>query len=117
MSVKFSDILHHNGEAHTLTEWCDIKGITISTVKNRLERGWSVADALETPGRARAKKKHTPCSTCEWWKPLSSYTTAAGCCCHLYLETGRHRGMNEDETECTTWEERTGKRRKKVRPM
>ena len=43
-------------ETHSLTEWCDIKGIKASTVRDRLKRGWSEYDSIITPiGKKRAQ--------------------------------------------------------------
>ena len=41
--------IEYNGESHTLAEWADIKGLTVSALHHRLSRGWSVTDALSTP--------------------------------------------------------------------
>ena len=43
-----------NGETHSLTEWAEIKGICIGTVRDRLKRGWSEIDAITKPIRGRA---------------------------------------------------------------
>lgn len=38
--------LTHNGEMRSLTDWARTLGISHHTVRDRLERGWSVHDAL-----------------------------------------------------------------------
>lgn len=40
-----------NGETKTMAEWAEISGFTYSTLEHRVNRGWSVADALQTPMR------------------------------------------------------------------
>lgn len=50
-------ILTFNGIRKTLAEWVDITGFTKSTIEHRLSRGWSVADALQTPMRKAANGK------------------------------------------------------------
>lgn len=44
-------ILTFNGVSKTLAQWVELTGFTKSTIEHRLERGWSVADALQTPMR------------------------------------------------------------------
>lgn len=44
-----------DGEKHSLTEWAEIKGICIGTVRDRLKRGWSEYDSLTKPVRGREK--------------------------------------------------------------
>jgi hypothetical protein len=41
--------LAHLGRTLSLTEWSEETGIHVGTIHGRLERGWSTADALETP--------------------------------------------------------------------
>ena len=44
-----------NGETHTMSEWSEIIGIKKTTLKERLNSGWSVEKSLTTPVRKRAK--------------------------------------------------------------
>jgi len=39
----------NRGKTHTLSEWSRIKGIPYSTLKNRLDKGWTVEQALVRP--------------------------------------------------------------------
>ncbi len=40
----------YDGEAHSLTEWCRLKGLNYQAVHRRIvKRGWTVALAFETP--------------------------------------------------------------------
>lgn len=41
--------LEHNGEKRLISEWASHIGIGLSTLVGRLERGWSIKRALETP--------------------------------------------------------------------
>jgi hypothetical protein len=50
-NMRTNVILEYKGERHTLTEWADIKGIPRSVLRTRYSRGWSVAEALDTPAR------------------------------------------------------------------
>lgn len=43
-----------DGETHSLTEWSEIKGICIGTVRDRLKKGWSEYDAITKPVKGRA---------------------------------------------------------------
>lgn len=42
-------MLTHKGETHCVSEWSEITGIKVSTLFDRIKRGWSVEDVL---GRA-----------------------------------------------------------------
>lgn len=42
-----------NGATKTITEWSEITGIKKTTIKERLNHGWSVEDTLTKPVRAR----------------------------------------------------------------
>lgn len=44
-----------NGIKHTISEWSDILGINKTTIRERLNRGWSDEQALTTPVRPRTK--------------------------------------------------------------
>ena len=41
--------LEHDGEKFTIAEWAEKQGISSSTLKNRIERGWAVPDAILFP--------------------------------------------------------------------
>ena len=41
-----SIFLEHNGVTHTIPEWSEILGIEQYVIRNRLNRGWSIDDAL-----------------------------------------------------------------------
>ncbi len=43
-------------EEKTLAEWCEIKGLPVSTVHARLKSGWGAERALSQPIRGRASK-------------------------------------------------------------
>jgi len=49
-NTRANRLITIDGETRCLTEWCEIRGIPISTVYARLHAGWSETDAL-TPGR------------------------------------------------------------------
>lgn len=52
-----NNFLEYKGEIKCMTEWCEIYNIPISTFNNRLIKGMSVKDAIETPRRKKAIKK------------------------------------------------------------
>ena len=43
----------YKGETKVLSDWSKITGIDMKTITTRLRKGWSVADALETPTKKR----------------------------------------------------------------
>lgn len=47
----------HNGETHTLREWSEITGFSFTLLKGRLQRGWTIAQALTTPPKIKPKKE------------------------------------------------------------
>ena len=57
MGAKIADLLTHNGETHSLAQWCRIKGMGVNTLKSRIDSGMSVADALETPVKQQHRRK------------------------------------------------------------
>jgi hypothetical protein len=42
-------LLAHDGKTLCITEWAELKGLTDTAIHGRLNRGWSVAKALDTP--------------------------------------------------------------------
>ena len=42
-------MITHNGEEHCLAEWCEILNLNYTTISGRLNKGWSVERAFETP--------------------------------------------------------------------
>lgn len=46
----------YNGECHTLEEWADLYGITVSALRARIKRTGSLQVALETNAK-RSKKR------------------------------------------------------------
>lgn len=46
-------LLHYQGETLAMAEWCERLGLPRDTVRKRLEGGWSIAEALETPVREK----------------------------------------------------------------
>ena len=48
--------IEHNGETHTLSEWCDITGIPFHVLHHRFQRGWPTEKALTTKIRKYTKE-------------------------------------------------------------
>lgn len=46
---NFDRCVEIDGERHTVTEWCRIKGLHQGDVFSRIHRGWSKIDAIQTP--------------------------------------------------------------------
>ncbi|WP_145423075.1 hypothetical protein [Symmachiella dynata] len=42
-------IITHRGESQTVAEWSRITGIAEATIRRRIDRGWSIRQALELP--------------------------------------------------------------------
>lgn len=49
MRKQFLTKLTHNGETLTISEWAGRKGINPHTIQTRLDRGYSVENAIEIP--------------------------------------------------------------------
>ena len=45
----------HDGQTHTIAQWAEICGITKAALYHRLERGWSIAEALTTKTKMEVK--------------------------------------------------------------
>lgn len=59
-SSRFIEI---DGEQKTLAEWCEVRGLPVSTVHARLKTGWNAERALSQPIRGSASKtgsEHKP---------------------------------------------------------
>ena len=52
---RTNHFLTMNGETHCVADWCNLLGISDSTVWRRLKSGWSVEDTLTKPTQKRAK--------------------------------------------------------------
>lgn len=48
-NTRASRFIEFNGRTMTLSEWAKEKGFSTSTLYSRLERGWTIAAAIETP--------------------------------------------------------------------
>lgn len=46
---RSSRVLEYNGESRTLAQWAELTGIAQATLRRRIERGWGVKEAFETP--------------------------------------------------------------------
>lgn len=42
-------IIEYKGESKTIQQWANEKGMNFTTLKNRIDHGWSIEKALETP--------------------------------------------------------------------
>ena len=43
---RINRLITFRGETYTLTEWARMLGMNYTTLQNRLDRGWSIEDAL-----------------------------------------------------------------------
>lgn len=48
-------LVQFNGASHTISEWSEIVGIKKTTIKERLNAGWSIEKVLTEPVRQRTK--------------------------------------------------------------
>lgn len=46
-------LITHNGETMTIAQWADRTGLKVSTIKNRLRKGWTIAQALDPTDHRR----------------------------------------------------------------
>ena len=47
--------LEMDGILHTISEWSDITGVRYSLIYNRVQRGWSLKDAITKPVKRKKK--------------------------------------------------------------
>ena len=52
---RSNHILNLHGAKNTISGWSDITGINKTTIRARIENGWTVEDALTTPVRKRKR--------------------------------------------------------------
>ena len=48
---RHNHLITYKNETHTMSEWCDITGITKGALEYRLSAGWNIEKALTTPVR------------------------------------------------------------------
>lgn len=53
-NTRKNRIITHNGVSHTLSEWADISSMRPESLAYRINRGWSMEKALNTPIRRNA---------------------------------------------------------------
>lgn len=46
-------LITHGGVTRCISEWARIIGVTREALRNRLNKGWSVCDAIETPFKSQ----------------------------------------------------------------
>jgi hypothetical protein len=46
---KANRIIIHQGQSRCLTEWAEIKRLSVGAICHRLQKGWTIAETLETP--------------------------------------------------------------------
>ena len=50
---RVNHLLTHDGKTMTIAEWSGSTGLPFNTITNRLQRGWSIADAITKPQGCR----------------------------------------------------------------
>jgi len=50
-NTRTNHLLHFNGQTKTLAEWSELSGIGVTTIRERLRRGWEVERALCTAAK------------------------------------------------------------------
>lgn len=75
------------GEVHTIYTWAKITGISVKAICMRLNRDWSIEDALLVPIGERRKNYARPCHKCVYGVYLMGY----GHACYYIKRTGHSR--------------------------
>lgn len=90
---RTNHVLTHLGQTLTVTDWAALIGIAATTLTARLDRGWSVEEALTTPGDEGSRKKQAhrliefrgeTLSIAEWTRRLRAGPNTI----HLRLKAG-----------------------------
>ena len=55
---RTSKYLQWNGETHTYSEWSEITGLSKTVIRERINKGWSIEEALSTPAIPGGKIRH-----------------------------------------------------------
>lgn len=53
-NTRSNVVLEHDGRKATVAEWAREIGMTAATLRNRVQRGWSIAEALSRPTQVHA---------------------------------------------------------------
>jgi hypothetical protein len=56
-NARFNHVIEFRGESRCIAEWCEILGISRGTIRQRLEKGWSMERTLGEPVAARFRNK------------------------------------------------------------
>ncbi len=88
-------LLTYQGETRTLEEWSRRVGVSARGLEQRIARGWTPEEVIETPPRVcRSRKKS--CSGCSHWRQYSGMDAAG---CHYFFDTGELRSAPEEKCE------------------
>lgn len=85
----------YRGETQTLEEWSRRVGISVRGLEQRIDRGWTAVEVIETPPQSGRSRK-TPCSGCSHWRQYSGMDAAG---CHYFFDTGELRSAPEEKCE------------------
>ena len=64
-NTRTNRTIEYNGETHTLSEWAEILQMSVGTLWDRLDNGWSIQRALSEPvhNNGGKRRKHPNCGT------------------------------------------------------
>ena len=114
--MRKSDIIFCKGEALTIAEWSVKTGLSISTIKHRLGRGWSAEETLCEPSHPNGSTKHKTqradmnCVTCHYSMQLMLLDGGVHYACDYLGKVGKCRPCEYGD-KCTV---KVKRRRRKV---
>lgn len=104
--------LTFRGRTMPLYKWAEEVGLHPCTLTRRLDKGWSVVQALTTPPRGEwsrlRRDQNKRCTACRYGRRLNRWTTEFFCA-HILL-TGRKRPCSF--ADCKGWKPDKTTRRK-----
>ncbi|HYH65210.1 MAG TPA: site-specific integrase, partial [Urbifossiella sp.] len=84
--------ISHDGETLTLAEWAKRTGIPVGTIRSRIDQqGWSVADALGTPVKAKFNPRRAePIAPPKPCPPLKAHASSGQAYCRWMVHGKEH---------------------------
>ena len=120
MRVSKHDVIEYHGERHTIEEWCAIKGISITSVADRLRKGGTVEEAFSVRPKVQKpidqkgrKRQDANCIDCMYSMCIRLVDEGIYYACDYMCIAGERRPCNPG-FECTVKKKKT--RSHKVTP-
>ena len=109
----------YKGKTRSVEYWAKLYGLHPDTVRSRLDSGWTIDKALNTPVKDEGKKKDdhkkTKCAKCKYAAKFAGDRGIIYCdyYCKHWDETGEPHRRPCPADNCTVYKKKKKERRKK----